>query len=727
MTIKHAAMKANSIEMILGIIIFTIFSAISLQAAPTAGIFTDQDTYYPGDVIDVSLSARNFDPGIEVDVYIGLITPDDGLYLMSGAGWSGSIQPWITSLYIPFPFNMNKTVFFSYEVPCENPPIEAEGNYLFAVGLAFPGQFAFVNDIGFAPFEVGSLGIPQAFIDLISPNPAVVGEDTVQFSGHGVDADGTIVVYEWRSDLDGLLSEEREFEIAAADLTLGTHSITFKVKDDEEHWSKVATAPLTVREPNELPEAYILSITPLPAFQGADSVIFRGLGIDADGLVSMHEWTSDIDGFLGEAAELVIPASELTPGTHTISFRVQDDLDEWSSTVNGKIEIVPEPGQHLYVDANSGDDGNDGSELSPMETITHALQSAEGSPTSILKVHVAQGEYSAATNGESFPLSVGDYTILMGRGAGLSVLNAAGETVRVISCSEVQDVVIAGFTITGGNAQGSGEDQNGGGILCSGSSAIVMGNTIVGNTAGDLGGGIFFNKSTGWVLDNQVAENSAAGGGGIHCYGCSPTLRGNLFLSNVATSNGGGVYCYAGRTVIENCWIVGNSAESYGGGIRCNSSGSPTIKNTLFTDNHSQSGALACNQGSSPTLINCTFTSNTCSSSEGGIYFTNLCDPIIENCIIWGNQGSQVFAGSNCDVDITYSDIMDGFSGDGNIDEDPQFAIGSMGGTYLSPGSPCVDSGARTSFAAGLAETTTQVDGTPDSGLVDMGYHYPLP
>ena len=723
--VRHNAAR---IAATVALFVSAVFWATPSEAGPTVGIFTGKETYLPGETIDVSLSARNFDAAIDIDVYVGLITWDDSLYMLGGTGWTGSIEPWIRNFNIPFPFNMNRTTFFSFDVPSEMPPIGETGNYLFAAGLSFPGLFSFVSDISFAPFAIGSLGLPQAFIDSISPNPAVYGEDTVRFTGHGIDANGSVVAYEWRSDLDGPLSTDEGFEMPADELTLGTHTITFKVKDDEDHWSKAVTDSLTVRAPNELPMAYILSISPVPAFQDKDNVTFRGHGTDADGSISMHEWASDLDGFLGVDAEITIPASDLSAGMHTISYRTQDDCGDWSDLVTGSLKVVPEPGQHLYVDATIGDDSADGSEASPMRTITHALSSADGSPASLLKIHVAEGEYREDTNGETFPLIVGSWVFLEGSGADTTVLDATGHTVHVIACVEVQDVVIAGLTITGGDARGSQDDESGGGILCRDSSAIIIGNTITGNTAQNLGGGIFFSQSSGWVIDNMIVENTAGGGGGIHCYVCSPVIRGNLFLTNDAASNGGAIYCYGGSATIENNWIVGNSAESYGGGIRCNTSGSPFLKNNLMTGNHAQTGgAIACNQRSSPTLLNCTLTGNTCETNVGAIYCSSYSDAIIENCIVWANDGYQVFAGSSSHPVVTYSDIMGAYEGEGNIDEDPAFVLGPMGGTYLDPQSGCVNAGNRLALEAGLAETTTQADGTPDSGVVDMGYHYPLP
>jgi hypothetical protein len=68
--------------------------------------------------------------------------------------------------------------------------------------------------------------------------------------------------------------------------------------------------------------------------------------------------------------------------------------------------------------------------------------------------------------------------------------------------------------------------------------------------------------------------------------------------------------------------------------------------------------------------------------------------------------------------------------------KDPLFAeTGSAektGAYYLSQRSsgqpaqsPCVDRGSAQASAAGLSNGTTRTDGVADSGMVDLGYHYP--
>ena len=92
---------------------------------------------------------------------------------------------------------------------------------------------------------------------------------------------------------------------------------------------------------------------------------------------------------------------------------------------------------------------------------------------------------------------------------------------------------------------------------------------------------------------------------------------------------------------------------------------------------------------------------------------------------------------------ITYSDVQGGEAavyvdpgctlnwGAGMIDADPLFVPGPGGNFYLSQtaagqgsDSPCINAGSGTAVSLGLDDKTTRTDGLPDTGMVDMGYHY---
>jgi PKD repeat protein len=89
---------------------------------------------------------------------------------------------------------------------------------------------------------------PVAFIDAIAPNPADEGTP-VDFSGHGEDADGTVVGYLWTSDVAGDLSTEQNFTTDT--LSAGFHTISFSVQDNDGAWSDEVSALLTISLPGD--------------------------------------------------------------------------------------------------------------------------------------------------------------------------------------------------------------------------------------------------------------------------------------------------------------------------------------------------------------------------------------------------------------------------------------------------------------------------------------------
>jgi hypothetical protein len=98
---------------------------------------------------------------------------------------------------------------------------------------------------------------PIAYIDSISPNSAMQG-DTVTFTGHGVDFDGNIVAYNWASSIDGFLSDQASFSTST--LSLGEHTIYFKVQDNNGVWSEEAIAVTGVTIIPEFPPILILPL-----------------------------------------------------------------------------------------------------------------------------------------------------------------------------------------------------------------------------------------------------------------------------------------------------------------------------------------------------------------------------------------------------------------------------------------------------------------------------------
>ena len=185
--------------------------------------------------------------------------------------------------------------------------------------------------------------IPNATIDYIDPSPANE-YDNVFFGGSGFDSDGVILDYEWYSSIDGFLSTNQQF---SSSLSSGSHTISFRVKDDYGTWSNWDTAILFV-VPNSLPVATIDAITPSSARFDA-MITFNGNGTDSDGTIVGYEWRSNIDGSLGLQNNLNI--YNLSVGIHDITLRVKDDDGEWSDWDNKTLEIYPNSLPVATIDA----------------------------------------------------------------------------------------------------------------------------------------------------------------------------------------------------------------------------------------------------------------------------------------------------------------------------------------------------------------------------------------
>jgi PKD repeat protein len=118
---------------------------------------------------------------------------------------------------------------------------------------------------------------PTANIISIDPNPAMFG-DSITFQGSGSDTDGTIADYSWESDLDGILGSTAT--LVTDTLTVGVHTISLKVRDDDDVWSDAATQQVEVRANRPFT---ISDETDLPKQAYTDKLIeFRLVYTDAD-------------------------------------------------------------------------------------------------------------------------------------------------------------------------------------------------------------------------------------------------------------------------------------------------------------------------------------------------------------------------------------------------------------------------------------------------------------
>lgn len=279
---------------------------------------------------------------------------------------------------------------------------------------------------------------------------------------------------------------------------------------------------------------------------------------------------------------------------------------------------------------------------------------------------------------------------------------------------------LAHCSISGGGGTLCYGYTRGGAVFCCESSPAIEDNTITSNSA-DHGGGICCIECSPTITNNTISDNMASFmGGGIHCYCSSPAIHNNTVTYNSA-NRGGGIYSFGSNSspTIQSNTVAHNSA-AFGGGIVC-SSCSGMIKNNMIEGN---GGGIYCHY-SSPTISSNTIINNVGPDHGGGVCCYGFSAPTIIDCIIWGNGNN--LEGHDQPHLVTYCCIEGNNWGEGNIHDDPTFVTGPLGAYYLRPDSPCIDAGSRSAEDAGLSDGTTQADGTPDTGTVDMGFHYPIP
>ena len=265
-------------------------------------------------------------------------------------------------------------------------------------------------------------------------------------------------------------------------------------------------------------------------------------------------------------------------------------------------------------------------------------------------------------------------------------------------------------TMTGCSVVGSHLEANRavyGGAIFARSYSFVQANQITDNSATN-GGGVML-RGGGRIFGNHVTRNSASTGygGGISCGSRSNyLLRDNIIQDNAAEIGGGLAILDSATATMRRNQILGNSALSNGGGIYIDFSDPGVSLNSwyrfemfqgIITGNLSPRFPAAFIGG--PILV--TIANNTiCNNLGDGSGAAFECDSLVSgtivNSVFWNNGLEDISVGS--DMTVQYSDIMQGYSGIGNISLDPIFRDTTAGDYHIMSiacgdplDSPCID------------------------------------
>jgi hypothetical protein len=327
--------------------------------------------------------------------------------------------------------------------------------------------------------------------------------------------------------------------------------------------------------------------------------------------------------------------------------------------------------------------------------------------------------------------------------SGFTIQNGIADKGGAIYCEE-SSPTITQCTIRRNNA--NAEPGQGGAICLKSSSASItycqISDNTVSGTYTSYGGGIYSSASSPNISNCTISGNTAATsgccglasyGGGAYIEGGSPVISGVSIVGNTSSASslfsyqpyGGGIYFKSSSPFISNSIIRNNStsanSDSYGGGVFAQSS-FLSAENLIINSNSSNRGAGIYLDSSFANLTNCTILRNIAALEGGGLYCANS-SPQVVNCILWEDIPAEILTSGSGNPTVTYSDVLGGYAGTGNLNSNPLFVNIAGQDFHLTAASPCINAG--NNGAPYLP--TKDMDGQPRiwNGTVDMGaYEY---
>ncbi|HEY6436738.1 MAG TPA: T9SS type A sorting domain-containing protein [Ignavibacteriaceae bacterium] len=229
------------------------------------------------------------------------------------------------------------------------------------------------------------------------------------------------------------------------------------------------------------------------------------------------------------------------------------------------------------------------------------------------------------------------------------------------SFSDDSSAALIGFTLTGGKGTAWNDEHNLGSFYREGGGILIQ----------YWAPRIRFNK----IIDNEAYDKiglTSAGGGAIRCGDGNPLIENNLILHNRGRYGAGVVFNYSGGVIRNNVIADNFGGEDYAGG------GLWILGNRF--DNKIK------------VIENNTIVNNSSVLAGGGIFLWGGSVNYVRNNIVWGNTApaSPQIRVTASSAQIIYNDVEGGYTGEGNINLNPDFILPVF---YLSNTSPCIDAG----------------------------------
>jgi hypothetical protein len=398
----------------------------------------------------------------------------------------------------------------------------------------------------------------------------------------------------------------------------------------------------------------------------------------------------------------------------------------------------------VYVDAALTTGANNGTNWNDAFQGAIGVQSALAAAAGGDEIWVVQGTYTPSVTSDrtkSFALRTGialyggftggetslaqrdpvlHATILSGDLNGDDASSSFGDnSLHVVNGnSAASSAVLDGFTIRGGNANGSSsgsQDRGGGMLMLAGSNATIRSCIVKENRCVFGGGAGYISQSSPSFTDVRFDANLGASfGGAFDMFDSVASVFTRCIFANNSAARAGGVEMFNGCTTqLSNCLFYANTATGSGGG-----------------------GAMFIASGSSPTIRDCTIVANNSTVNAAAGILQSGSSATLANSIVYFNTGPGGAQGSanqvSGGVSTSYCCVQGGIAGTGNISASPQFTNFGASDFTLTASSPCADAGNNALVPAGttldlakqarFADTPTVPDtGAGTAPFVDIG------
>lgn len=309
-------------------------------------------------------------------------------------------------------------------------------------------------------------------------------------------------------------------------------------------------------------------------------------------------------------------------------------------------------------------------------------------------------------------------------------------------------------------SENQSNSQGGGVSIIAGANPVFTNCSLTGNTCSAGGGGVsiflesdpLFDKCT--IQENSCTNADVGNGGGIFAAeASSPRFSQCDVLENTASAGGGAYVRGVGSDAnFEWCYFWGNSTNlgsRVGGGMYVRGEAAVSLLYTRFVENNSnQGGGLYVKQFPRLTVDHCLFVRNAATRAGGAVAASNDLGetPVtLNNCTfidnrnigvdniahtafarrpVEGQAGSRIAINSSIiygptplfgeegRVTVKYSNVINGFAGEGNTFEDPGFFAADSIWFMLAGSSRSVDTG------------DSLLPADPDRSRTDRGWLY---